>query len=240
MAGHLYRAMFETDPKKRAELILFANADGGLHEQTRLQTYIAGGLDAPISELFLPDAHRRVEETVPHGPLREAAHKAIDKYAAPLARMLEDSWEDFATAELMTLTLPDCILHLSHPIPEDPALPVMPPVLETITDPELAKVLAKYGALDIKLSQSTVGWLRDRVNSLFGWPPRGPDELADVGAVDWTVFDQRMRFILTLFRLRQQDPHLRTQPFTPEQHAEISDKHVPAAFAGASQPGDPH
>ena len=233
MAGHLYRAMFETDPKKRAELILFANAEGGLHEQTRLQTYIAGGLDAPITNLLVPDAHRRIEASVPTGPLRAAAHAVVDKVFPPLTHMIEDAWEDFATAHLMTLTLPDGVLHLSHPIPKDPYQPTMPEALVTIADPDLAKVLDKYGALNVKLSQSTLGWLSDRLNSLFGWPPRGPDTLADVGAVDWTVFEQRMRFILTLFRMRQQDPHLRMQPFTPDQHAAIVDGRIPAPFAGS-------
>ena len=229
MAGHLYRAMFEKDEKKRAELVLFANAEGGLHEQTRLQTYIAGGLDAPITELLLPDAHRRVEESVPEGPAREAAHAAVEKVLRPLAQMLEDAWQDFSTRHLMTLTLPDGVLHLSRPIPQDPGQPMMPKVLETIDDPDLAAVLAKYRSLDVELSESTLGWFSERMNELFGWPPRGPDRLADVGAVDWTIFDQRMRFILTLFRLRQEDVHLFASPFNPEQRA--------AMFAGQMPEG---
>jgi hypothetical protein len=41
-----YRSFFERDPKPRAELLLLANVEIGLHEQTRLQPEIAEALDA--------------------------------------------------------------------------------------------------------------------------------------------------------------------------------------------------
>jgi hypothetical protein len=229
MAGHYYRAMFERDEKKRAELILFANAEGGLHEQTRLQTYIAGGLDAPITKLLLEDAHKRIENGVPEAALREAAHSAYEAILTPLARLLEEGWQDFATHHLMTLTLPDGVLHLSRPLPEEAGAPLMPKVLETIDDTELAAVLAKYGALDVRASEHTFDGLRGRVSNLFGWKVRGQVRLAEVGAVDWTVFDQRMRFILTLFRMRQQDTRLFANPFNSAQRA--------AMFAGQMPKG---
>ena len=62
-----YQAKFERDPKCRAELVLLANAKVGLHEQTRLQTYIAGSLDAPLIGYMLSVATenalaRRIEK----------------------------------------------------------------------------------------------------------------------------------------------------------------------------------
>ncbi len=45
---HYHDAMFELAPKRKAELILLANAKVGLHEQQRLQPNILEGLDAPI------------------------------------------------------------------------------------------------------------------------------------------------------------------------------------------------
>lgn len=61
MVGNLYKAMFETDLKKRAELILLANAQGGIHEQTRLQPYIVGGIDAPLDDTLVAWAHKHVD-----------------------------------------------------------------------------------------------------------------------------------------------------------------------------------
>lgn len=228
MAGRLYQAMFETDPKRRAEHILFANACGGLHEQTRLQPYITGGLDAPISDTLVAWAHKHVDRDLPdigRGPL----HKAIDAEMPKIGRFIERAWRDFSTDRLMTLTLPDGVLHLGHPIPSDPGTPLLPPTLETIADPELAKLLDRYGALDVRIDRSARDRLEQRVASLFKGTASDLDYEADVGAVDWTNFDQRMRYILTLFRARQQDPHLRQQPFTDTQRATLFDGLLPQA-----------
>ena len=55
------------------------------------------------------------------------------------------------------------------------------------------------------------------------------DASVDVEALNWTDFEQRMRYILTLFRLRQQDADLFQPPFTEAQQA--------ALFAGRIPPG---
>ena len=226
MAGRLYQAMFETDPKRRAEHILFANAYGGLHEQTRLQPYITGGLDAPIADTLVAWAHKHVDRDVPVG--RGPLHQVVDAEMPKIGRFIERAWRDFSTDRLMTLTLPDGVLHLGHPIPSDPGQPLLPPALETIADPDLAKLLDRYGALDIRIDSTVLDRLKHRVTRLFdGTAP--VDEDADVGAVDWTNFDQRMRYILTLFRARQQDPHLRQQPFSDVQRATLFDGLLPQA-----------
>jgi hypothetical protein len=225
MAARLYQAMFETDPKRRAEQVLFANAYGGLHEQTRLQPYIAGGLNAPISDTLVAWAHKHVDRDMPElgrGPL----HKAVDAEMPRLGRLIERAWRHFSTDRLMTLTLPDGVLHLGHPIASDPGAPLFPPELETIADPELAALLGRYGALDVRVERTGFDWLKHRIAHLFDEPGPGDDE-ADVGALDWTNFDQRMRYILTLFRLRQQDADLRRQPFSDVQRAMLFDGQVP-------------
>jgi hypothetical protein len=226
MVGQLYQAMFETDPKQRAEHILFANAYGGLHEQTRLQTYIVGGIDAPIDDTLVAWAHKHVDRSTPEvgrGPL----HAAVDGVLPAIGRLIKDAWQDFSTGVLMTLTLPDGVLHLGYPIPQEPGVPVFPPALETISDPELAAVLDRYGALDVQTEPSRLAWLRDRIRSMFGAPTRGAVELADVGTPNWTDFDERMRYILTLFRMRQQDTHLFQQPFSDTQRAMIFEGQLP-------------
>jgi hypothetical protein len=220
MVGHLYRAMFETDPKRRAERLLFANAAGGLHEQTRLQTYIAGGIDAPIADTLLAWAHRHVDRHAAQVH-REQLHGAVDARLPTLARIIEKAWHAFATDLLMTLTLPDGVLHLGRSIPHDDNAPLLPPALATIDDPELAALLDRHGALHVRVDHSAFGWLQARIRALLGHPTLAAGELADAGALDWTDLAQRMRFILTLFRVRQQDPDLFRQPFTDAQRAAI-------------------
>lgn len=226
MAGHLYQAMFETDPKKRAELILFANAQGGLHEQTRLQPYIVGSINAAITETLVKWAHQHVEHDTPE-VTKSALHRLVDALMPPLGHMIEAVWQDFSTGVLMTLTLPDGVLHLGHPLPQDAGQPLLPPALETIADPGLIAVLAKYDALEIPCKHSRFDKLRDWIRARLPASGKGVVELADVGTPNWTNFDERMRYILTLFRMRQQDAHLFGQPFTDPQRAAIFEGQIP-------------
>jgi hypothetical protein len=227
MVGALYQAMFETDPKRRAEQILFANAQGGLHEQTRLQLYISKAIDAPISDTLVAWAHGHVERDISSGIERGVLHRAIDATMPRLGRWIERAWQAFSTDALMTLTLPDGVLHLGHPLPQDPGVPLFPPALQTIDDPALVAVLERYGALDVRAECTAFDWLRDRIRTLLGLARERDDELAEVGALNWSNLDQRMRFILTLFRVRQQDPHLFQPPFTDPMRAAIFEGRVP-------------
>jgi hypothetical protein len=216
MVESLYAAMFETDRKRRAEQILYANACGGLHEQTRLQTYIAGGLDAPIVDTLGKLAHDHVEKDAADaqkGPL----HAAVDHALTPLLSVIEHAWREFCTASMMTLTLPDVVLHLGNPEPPEAGQPLFPPDLQHIQDPKLAATLAKYGALEVTADDSLAHRLKVRVNAIVGWPPIGEEDAVE--ATDWASLDQRMKYILTLFRIRQQDEHLFQQPFSAGQRA---------------------
>lgn len=47
------------------------------------------------------------------------------------------------------------------------------------------------------------------------------------GAVNWTTLDDRMRYIIALFRSRQQDEDLRWPPFTAEQRVAMMRGEVP-------------
>ena len=47
-------------------------------------------------------------------------------------------------------------------------------------------------------------------------------------AEDWVVLDQRMNFILNLFRSRHHDPRLYAAPFDPSVLAQIQTGTVPA------------
>lgn len=234
MVGCYYRAMFEADPKKRAELLLFGNAQGGVHEQTRLQPYIVGGLDAPIDELIIDDTRRRVALLVP-AEQQQLAHNAVDAELVPAVAALKSAWHDFATNALMTLPLPDGVLHLGDPMPAHPRAPLVPPALEQLADRALRDFLAEHKALDVRAAETTIQWLKGRTAELCGDmslpSPKGladASRLADAGAVDWTDLAQRMKFILTLFRMRQQERRLFAEPFTDEQRDRMLEGHIPA------------
>lgn len=126
------------------------------------------------------------------------------------------------------LYLPDGTLYLSRPLPPDGDGPLVPPALERIEDPTLRDLLARYDALEIEVEESFVERLEDRFGELIGLGHRPSHvQAVAVGAVDWVSLQQRMRYILTLFRMRAQDPHLWAQPFSDSQRAAIREGRVP-------------
>ncbi len=223
-----YQAMFETDKKKQAELLLLGNAHGGIHEQTRLQTYIAGSLDAPIADTLLSHVHTHVDATVEHHGLRATTHRLVDEIVPAIGKRIEEAWEAFATAAMMELTLPDGVIHLARPIPADPGAPLIPPELEHLENPELCAVLTRYNALDVPEIPSLLHRIEGRIASLLGLGHPETASLIAAGAVDWVSLDQRMRFILALFRSRADDVHLVDPPFTQAQLDAINAGQVPA------------
>lgn len=226
MAADYYAARFETDPKRRAELVLRANARGGLHEQTRLQTYIAGSLDAPIEDTLVPHARTQIDANH-RGPAAAARHALVDTILPAICRRLEKAWEDFSTLALMELTLPDGVLHLSKPLPAEQGCPIYPPLLATIDDPVLRELLTEYGALDLAQRESLIDRVEDRFASLLGLGhPRHP-AMVDAGAIDWVDLRQRMTYIFALFRSRADDVHLAGEPFSPFQRIAIDAGKVP-------------
>lgn len=222
-----YQAMFEKNGKRRSEILLRANAHGGIHEQTRLQTYIAGSLDAPIADTLLAHVHTHVDKNIDHETTRGFLHRLVDEVVPSVGRRVEEAWESFATAAMMELTLPDGVIHLGNPIPAEPGEPLIPPELATIEDPDLRAVLEKYNALDVKEEPSLFERFKHKLESLVGLGhPETPSLLA-AAAHDWVDLSQRMRFILVLFRSRADDAHLVLPPFTAAQRDAILSGTVP-------------
>lgn len=191
-----YDARFEPSPKRRAELVLFANCLIGLHEQTRLQPNIVEALDAPIDELIgggpTPDPRSR-------GPLLAWWDAVRDAAAARIAK----PWRHAATHLLMRLTLPHgTSLSLGEDVPDEAAGEAFPRELEVLEEPDVRDLVAHYD----------------------------PDLASNRGSAahDWGNLDQRMGFIVTLFRSRQQDTQLLAQPFSDAQHTAIEQGNVPA------------
>jgi len=190
---HYAAALREDDSDRRAELMLLANGQVGLHEQIRLQPFIAGSIDAPIRDT-LYDGIDAFVDSVPR-LLRPEVAAVVSRLFHPIADLAEKQWHEFATKELMTLSLPDGTLVLGEDLPAPRGGPVYPQALDRIDDRDLADLLQQFDA--------------DR-----------PDAVGS-GAIDWTELSSRMRYILDLFRSRQLDQSLLGQPFTDEQRAAI-------------------
>jgi hypothetical protein len=199
-----YEARFETDEDARARRILTSNAQIGLHEQTRLQPQIEAALNAPIEDVLREEVHAAARDIVPlghHGRIAEIVTKPLDGVideAGALFRRL-------ATRTVMNLSLPlGERMPLGKDIAPEPGEPVFPPALQRISGPPgLLALMERYDRAS-------------RANA------------ADTGATDWSSLDDRMNFILNLFRSRQQDLELFDQPFEPEQRAEIEARKRPS------------
>lgn len=196
-------ARAERDQSRKAALMLLANAQVGLHEQIRLQPFIAGSLDAPIRDP-LYDVVQESGEGLSRAA-RHEVHVLMNRLLHPIADAVCSLWEDFATHELMTLSLPDGTLTLGKDLPSPPGAPLYPPVLDPIVMPEVTEFLLQYNA--------------DQ--------PGTPG----TAAIDWAKLSDRMRFILDLFRSRQCDRSLQDEPFTSDQRGAIlAGQPVPGAL----------
>jgi hypothetical protein len=111
----------------------------GLHEQSRLQPYIKGSLNAPV---------RRLLRTVTAGRLPGLLQSAMESLLKPVAERAGNLWRELATREMMRLRLPTGILELGRDLPVIPGQPLYPEYLRTIEDPELHQLLTEYGAAD--------------------------------------------------------------------------------------------
>ncbi|MFT7836841.1 hypothetical protein Q5530_11895 [Saccharothrix sp. BKS2] len=196
-----HRAMTTDDPKRRAELLLLANVEIGLHEQTRLQPEIAAALEAPVVDprelerrlldLVLPD--NRVLRWLRLAFLtvigrRDPVRVAVDRLAAHVRTLARRT----VTAHLMTLALPGGeLLDLGEDLPAR-----FPPLLAEPADPELLALLATVDPT---------------ANSLL-----------DTAARDWADLPDRMHFIADMFRCHAQRGDLLDPPFTDEQVAELA------------------
>jgi hypothetical protein len=125
----------------------------------------------------------------------------LDARLRPYRSAVELGWLQIATSYLMTLELPSGTLWLGHDLPNDPGQPVFPADLAVLQDAELIRIFRVYHA--------------DGVNAHGS------------GASDWSNLSERMRYILELFRSRQQDQRLFEPPFDPATTAAIRNGIVP-------------
>jgi hypothetical protein len=187
------RARSEASLHRQAELMLLANARIGLHEQIRLQPFIAGSIEAPI-RLALLDPADEAARRLPRG-LRTLCRGALRLALRDASKAAERHWEELCTRELMTLQLPGETLLLGRQLPAPKGQPLYPALLDPIDDPETLDFLRRQDA----------------------------DHPAPLGgAVNWTELADRMRYIVDLFRSRQLDAALQGGPFTDDQQRQLN------------------
>ena len=219
-ADRYHAAVVTSDDKQKAEHMLAANALCAVHEQTRLQPYIAGALNAPLRDLLLLRAHEhRAQHASAHGrvaALEHSLHGMLDGLFLRVERL----WDAWATASLMELELPGGVLHVGSALPINPQRPLVPPALVTLDDERLRALLAEHDALELRLKRSPLRSLEERIAAALGLHP-DPASFIDAAALNWVDLRQRLRYILTLLRARQQDPELRAPPFGEEQVAAL-------------------
>lgn len=204
-----YQTFFETDPKARAELMLLANLEIGLHEQTRLQPEIAAALEASVGDpaqvmrdllkVLFPwrgwpaYAFLLVMRLIGRPtPLEAAINQLITVVRQQARRLL--------TEHMMSLGFPHGIrLGLGDDLRAE-----FPEALRQLAHPELHSLLQRIDPT--------------------------PDSLRETGAVDWADLPDRLHFIADLFRCYAAAPELAEPPFTPLQVADIK---------AGRQPGGP-
>ena len=191
-----YQSLFESDAKRRAELLLLANVEIGFHEQTRLQPEIAEALDAAVVDprqfrlrlikaIFpfrgWPARLRLFFMRLFGGPTPfDAAIDALVAVARQQARLI-------ITAHTMTLGLPHGVrLRLGDDLRGE-----FPASLRQIANPDLRALL-------------------DRIDPT-------PDSLRETGAADWADLPDRLHFIADLFRCYHESRDLFEPPFTLDQ-----------------------
>jgi hypothetical protein len=198
--GRYERVRFERDPKRRAELALLANLEIGLHEQTRLQPEILEALDAASTTQH--DLGRRALDAVFPSATRwwsVLRGPAATAIGVP-ARAIQR-----AASRLAREAITDSLMILTLPgrvlALGTHLADAYPDELAKPADPELNALLARFEPV-----------------------APAPD---DCGARDWSDFDQRMHYIVHLFRACHLSEQLSQPPFDPDQVATFTRGVIP-------------
>lgn len=124
--------------------------------------------------------------------------RALYQALSPIADTLEYVWQLALTEHVLRFEMPDVSLRLGDDIPALPDGSMRPEVLETLGDPATADAWRRF----------------DRVG-------------AETQSRNWAEFDDRMNFIVNLFRSRQQHEVLFDPPFDDEQVATMQRGEIP-------------
>ena len=185
----LYQAIHTPAGKARSELVFYANAAIGFHEQTRLQPEIEASVDGSALD-GLEVSNRLVDLLLPSLGwfrrllvdwfLRSRWRQAL----APLLAEVQRLVREIITEKMMVLEVPGTVLRLGKDLPGG-----LPEHLRTLDNAALREMLTQIDPT--------------------------PDSLAQTAASSWTSFPERMHFIADLFRSQQNNARL-FEPPDPE------------------------
>jgi hypothetical protein len=141
------------------------------------------------------------DDVVRHVPTSEA-RRALDTLTDDVCKVLGEAWDTALTEAVMQLATASETLDLRKDVPPL-AGTMFPPALRDLTGTEADAAVAR--------------WDKTRGTG------------APSGARDWAVLEERMNFIVNLFRSRQRDPSLFDPPFSQAQLADLAEGRLPAA-----------
>ncbi len=193
---YYYRAFFEADASTRAQLLLLANIQIGYHEQTRLQPEITEAMNAAFI-----DAHE----------FRTRFIKALFPYRGWLARL-----------RLFFLRL------VNRPSPFDQVIDDLIAQARQLARLMITEYMMTLGLphdVILHLGQDVPGEFPESLRhisfadlqTLLTQIDPTPDSPHGSGTVDWSQLNQRLHFIVDMFRCYQETADLFDPPFTAEQ-----------------------
>jgi hypothetical protein len=197
---HYAQAMEAADPRDRAELLLLANLEIGWHEQTRLQPEILASLEVPFETAT--GLGRRILLVLAPGSAHwwAWAGTAAAGVLGVFGRLSEKT-----IRPVLRRAVTESLMTLRLPggtIRLGRAPGVQPP--ESLRDPRHPELVALLARIQ-----------------------PAPGDADGAGADDWSVLEERMLLIGTLFRCQHEDRSLLGAPFAPEQVREFEAGRVP-------------
>jgi hypothetical protein len=136
-------AIATPDPRKRAQLMLQANALIGCAEQTRVQPFIAKSMTYPIRDLF----HIHLFDHLALRFLRPLA-ALLHWLLRPFGHALQTEFDDLSTEWMMKLYVPGQALRLGENMPPLPDGSMYAKSLEALHTPQPEELLRQLNALD--------------------------------------------------------------------------------------------
>jgi hypothetical protein len=200
------QAVVEPDLKMRAELIFLANLEIGFHEQTRLQPEIAESLDSGLIS-FLDFVRPLFREFF---PLNGWLHLGLLYLMRLLGRPTD---LDRAVQDLLA----EVRLQLRRAITE---------VMMTITLP--SGVVLRLGKdLEVEFSPALKDITHPELKAFLERHDQAGGGLKETGALDWADLNDRLTFIIALFRAFQQHAGMFEAPFDPAQVGALKSGKLP-------------
>jgi len=197
-------AMGEVDPVRKSQLIVAGSCQLGAHEQHHLQAAISGSMDMGVNQ-SAGKLHKKLDG---EGHLEAKVADAVADILRPVETAVGDAWGSVMTALLGTIMLPEGTFRLDHDVPQSPDGPFIPGDLDPVVVAELDEVLSRFDRSDGHGRRSA--------------------------AADWVSLDDRMNYIVNLFRSRHHRSELFAEPFGEAVIASIEADEVPLPSPHAS------